>query len=89
MVSKNVTKEQVFRERVQLITVKQRLAVSPRLSHFPKLHLRVWMEGPLQGLLVASHDLPLCWVPVPHVTVHSVHSDQGDQPSSLSLAAHT
>lgn len=59
---------------------------SPRLSHLLRLHLRVWIEGPVQGLLVASHDLPLCWVPVPQVTVHSVHSDHGDQPSSLSFA---
>lgn len=59
---------------------------SPRLSHFPRLHLRVWIEGPVQVLLVASHDLPLCWVPTPQVTVHSVHSDHGDQPSSLSIA---
>ena len=58
----------------------------PRLSHLLRLHLRVWIEDPLQGLLVASHDRPLCWVPVPQVTVHSVHSDQGDQPSSLSIA---
>lgn len=61
----------------------------PRLSHLPRLHLRVWIAGPVQGLLVASHDRPLCWVPVPQVTVHSVHSDhsdQGDQPSSLSWA---
>lgn len=58
----------------------------PRLSHLAKLHLRVWMEGPVQGLLVASHERPLCWVPVPQVTVHSVHSDQGDQPSSLPTA---
>lgn len=59
------------------------------MSHLAKVHVRVWIEGPLQGLLVASHDLPLCWVPVPHVTVHSVHSDQGDQPSALSLAANS
>lgn len=59
---------------------------SPRLSHLPRLHFRVWIEGPVHGLLVASHDRPLCWVPVPQVTVHSVHSDQGDQPSSRSLA---
>ena len=31
------------------------------------------------GLL---HVLCLFWVPFPHVTVHSVHSDQSDQPPS-------
>lgn len=61
----------------------------PRLSHLTRLHLRVWIEGPVQGLLVASHERPLCWVPVPQVTVHSVHSDQGDQPSSLSTAGNS
>lgn len=62
-------------------------AFSPLLSHLARLHVRVWIDVPLQVLLVTSHDLPLCCVPVPHVTVHSVHSDHGDQPSSLSLAA--
>lgn len=57
-----------------------------RWSHFPGLHVLVWIEEPAQVLLVASHDRPRCWVPGPQVTEHSVHSDHGDQPASLSNA---
>lgn len=60
---------------------------SLRLSHLPRLHARVWMDGPKQVLLVTSQDRPLCWVPGPQVAEHSVHSAHGDQPSSLSTAA--
>lgn len=60
---------------------------SLRWSHLPKLHARVWMDGPKHVLLVTSQDRPLCWVPVPQVTEHSVHSAHGDQPSSLSTTA--
>lgn len=58
-----------------------------RWSHFLKLHILVWMCGPVQALLVTSHDLPRIWVPEPQVTEHFVQSDHGDQPSSLSSAA--
>lgn len=58
-----------------------------RWSHFLKLHILVWMCGPVQALLVTSQDLPLICVPEPQVTEHFVQSDQGDQPSSLSSAS--
>lgn len=64
----------------------QRPGHSLRWSHLPRLHARVWMDGPRQVLLVTSQDRPLCWVPEPQVAEHSVHSAQGDQPSSPSSA---
>lgn len=70
----------------RILTGTKKMFSIPLRSHFPKLHLRVWIEGPAHVLLVSSHDLPLCCVPLPHVTVHCVHSDHGDQPSSLSIA---
>lgn len=70
----------------RILTGTKKTFSIPLRSHFPKLHLRVWIEGPEHVLLVSSHDLPLCCVPLPQVTVHWVHSDQGDQPSSLSIA---
>ena len=55
----------------------------------PRLHDRVWMDGPRQVLLVTSQDRPLCWVPGPQVAEHSVHSAHGDQPSSPSAGGNT
>lgn len=76
--------EACYNNRQPAITHKSTFV--PLRSHFPKLHLRVWIDGPEHVLLVSSQERPLCWVPLPHVTVHWVHSDHGDQPSSLSIA---
>lgn len=63
--------------------------VLPLRSHFTSMQLRVWTDGPEQDGMMLLQDRPLCCPPRPQVTEQWVHSDQGDQPSSLPLYTYT
>lgn len=54
---------------------------SQRLSHSCRKQSRVCTDEPSQLLVMRSQERPRVWVPLPQVTEHWVHSDQGDQPA--------